>query len=265
MGFNIKKYPRTPHLEGSRLQTGDEDIAQISFEYIRGKRLVVEEKIDGANVAVSFDEDGTLLLQSRGHYLLGGSREVHYDLFKQWANVHREAFFKVLGTRYIMYGEWMYAKHSMYYDALPNYFIEFDIFDREKGVYLDTKSRQSLTALMPVCSVPVIKEGAFNSLEELLSCFQKSRYVSENHIETLNSYCEQNGLNIQDVLNTTDITEVMEGLYLKLEENGVVVDRLKYVRSSFAQASKEVSSSEWLKKRIIPNLLSVPLESIFEE
>ena len=36
---------------------------------------MVEEKIDGANSAVSFDGDGGLLLQSRGHYLTGGYRE----------------------------------------------------------------------------------------------------------------------------------------------------------------------------------------------
>ncbi len=36
--------------------------------------MVPKEKADGANAAVSFDENGTLLLQSRGHYLNGGPR-----------------------------------------------------------------------------------------------------------------------------------------------------------------------------------------------
>ena len=109
---NLKKYPRTPHLEGSRLQPGDEDLSQIPFSYIQGKHLVVEEKVDGANSAISFDEDGTLLLQSRGHYLTGGYRERHYNLMKQWAGIHQDAFFNVLDTRYILYGEWLYAKHT---------------------------------------------------------------------------------------------------------------------------------------------------------
>ena len=88
----LKKYPRTPHLEGSRLQPGDEDLSQVPFSYIKGKHLVVEEKIDGANSAISFSEDGELLLQSRGHYLTGGYRERHYNLMKQWANIHQDAF-----------------------------------------------------------------------------------------------------------------------------------------------------------------------------
>jgi len=44
----------------------------VPFSYIKGKYLVVEEKIDGANSAISFSENGELLLQSRGQYLTGG-------------------------------------------------------------------------------------------------------------------------------------------------------------------------------------------------
>ena len=79
----IRKYPCTPHIEGSRLQPGDEDLSQIPFDTIRDRYLVIEEKCDGANSAVSFDENGELLLQSRGHYLTGGYRERHFHLMKQ--------------------------------------------------------------------------------------------------------------------------------------------------------------------------------------
>jgi hypothetical protein len=50
----IYKYPRTHHLEGSRLQPGDEDLNSIPFSTIREQYLVVEEKVDGANAAISF-------------------------------------------------------------------------------------------------------------------------------------------------------------------------------------------------------------------
>ncbi len=262
MSYPIRKYPRTPHIEGSKLQPGDEDLSQIDFSELAGKHVVVEEKIDGANSAVSFDEDGTLLLQSRGHYLTGGAREVHYDLLKQWATVHTDCFFDVLGTRYIMYGEWMYAKHSMYYDALPNYFMEFDIYDREKGVYLDTPSRRELTAKMPISSVPVLAAGTFHSLKEILRYLGKSRYVRDGHIERLAAYCRENHLNVEERLAETDLTDVMEGLYLKVEEAGCVTGRFKYVRAGFAQGAME-SPHHWLHKAIIPNRLAVPLEDIF--
>ena len=69
------KYPRTHHLEGSRLQPGDEDLSQVRLSSLRSVPLVIEEKLDGANAALSFDGKGELLLQSRGHYLVGGGRE----------------------------------------------------------------------------------------------------------------------------------------------------------------------------------------------
>lgn len=93
------KYPRTHHLEGSRLQPGDDDLSQVRLSSLRGVPLVIEEKLDGANAALSFAADGELLLQSRGHYLTGGGREKHFALFKTWAATHQEAFREVLGDR----------------------------------------------------------------------------------------------------------------------------------------------------------------------
>lgn len=62
MNNQIYKYPRTRHIEGSRLQIGDEDLSQIPFKSILGKHIVIEEKVDGANTAISFGENGELLL-----------------------------------------------------------------------------------------------------------------------------------------------------------------------------------------------------------
>ncbi len=70
----VHKYPRTQHLEGSRLQPGDKDLSAVPFDAIAGRPIVVEEKLDGANAALSFGTDGELLLKSRGHYLVGGAR-----------------------------------------------------------------------------------------------------------------------------------------------------------------------------------------------
>ena len=156
----MKKYPRTPHIEGSRLQPGDEDLGQVPFAEIRGRALVVEEKIDGANSGVSFDDRGQLQLQSRGHFLTGGPRERHFHLLKTWAATHQDGLREALGARYIMYGEWMYARHTVFYDWLPHYFLEFDILDRETGAFLDTPSRRALLEGLPVVGVPVLHAGA---------------------------------------------------------------------------------------------------------
>ncbi len=260
--YSIRKYPRTPHVEGSRLQPGDEDLSQIPFVMIKDRHLVIEEKCDGANSAVSFDEDGGLLLQSRGHYLTGGYRERHFNLMKQWANVHRDKLFDLLGTKYIMYGEWIYAKHTVFYDALPHYFLEFDILDRETGIFLDTPSRQSMLKDMPVVSVPVLGSGTYKTKEEMLKLLGHSHYVTGNQRRNLWNAALELGLDPEKNCNETDLSGLMEGLYIKVEENGRVVDRMKFVRAAFLQCV-DFSETHWIDKPIIPNQLAVPTESLF--
>src|SRR5262249_29583467 len=131
--LTITKYPRTQHLQGSRLQPGDEDLDQVPFADLAGRHVVVEQKIDGANAGVAFDSDGELRLQSRGDSLTGGPREKHSNLFKQWASAHAGALLEPLLDRYVLFGEWMFAKHTVFYDRLPHYFLEFDIIDTQTG------------------------------------------------------------------------------------------------------------------------------------
>lgn len=261
--YKIIKYPRTPHIEGSRLQPGDEDLNQVPFEYIAGRHLVIEEKIDGANSAVSFDDQGNLLLQSRGHYLVGGYREKHYNLFKQWAGVHRDAFWRVLGCRYIMYGEWMYAKHTIFYDMLPHYFMEFDVLDRETDRFLDTPARHALLAELPVAHVPVLSSGVIRCKEDMFKLLGSSNYISTEHIEHLREAARREKQDEDRICRETDASLTMEGLYIKIEENGEVVERVKFVRQSFLQTVEE-SKSHWLERPIIPNQLTCTVDDLFQ-
>ena len=264
MDFEIKKYPRTKHIEGSRLQKGDEDLRQIPFNKIKGKYIVIEEKVDGANTAISFDSEGNLLLQSRGHYLTGGYRERHYNLLKQWASIHKDTLYNVLGSRYIMYGEWLYAKHTVYYDSLPHYFLEFDIFDREKEVFLDTDSRHKMLEGSGVISVPVLAKGKYNSINDIIKYLGDSNYITDNHLDNLRNESIKLGLDPDRQIRETDNSKTMEGLYLKVEENGIVVDRMKYVRYTFLQNVEE-SETHWLDRPIVPNKLDKDINKLLSK
>lgn len=229
----IYKYPRTHHIQGSRLQPGDEDLESIPFDALKEKYVVVEEKVDGANAAISFAADGQIRLQSRGHYLTGGAREKHFNLFKQWAHTHALAFWQVLGSRYILFGEWLYAKHTVFYDALPHYFLEYDVLDLEKQVFLSTKSRQQLLAGLPLCSVPVLFSGHIQSYKQMIGLVAESHYQTSAHLQTFCQICQERGLDVERSLKQTDQSSLMEGLYIKVEPGDTVIARYKYVRSSF--------------------------------
>ncbi len=79
----IYKYPRTYPSQGAKIsgialevsRSPQRDLEGIPFKAIANRHLVVEEKVDGANVAISFSTERQILLQSRGNYLTGGGGE----------------------------------------------------------------------------------------------------------------------------------------------------------------------------------------------
>jgi hypothetical protein len=251
----LEKYPRTRHLEGSRLQPGDEDLGAVPFARLAGRHLVVEEKLDGANAGLRFDAAGKLHLQSRGHFLAGGARERHFDLFKQWAASVAHALWPLLGPRYALFGEWLYAKHTIFYDELPHYFLEFDVLDTEAGEFLSTPRRLALLAGAPVRSVPVLHEGALGAYEALRALVGPSRYKGPHWRDHLNEAARAAGLPWERAWRETDRSDLMEGLYIKVEEGGRVVERLKYVRADFLTAVLD-SGTHWLRRPIVPNRLA---------
>ena len=248
----ILKYPRTPHIAGSRLQPGDEDLTQLPFREIEAHHLVVEEKVDGSNAGISFGGDGSLLLQSRGHFLRGGPRERQFDLMKAWAGCHEAALRELLGTRYVMYGEWAFAKHTIFYDALPHYFLEFDMFDRDTGEFLSTGRRHAMLEGSPVRSVSVLREGRFRAEANLHALVGRSLHKSADWHEVLAGAARTAGQDMERVAKETDPSDEMEGLYIKLEDEARVLGRAKFVRHSFLTSVVQ-SETHWLDRPIIQN------------
>ena len=252
----ILKYPRTRHLEGSREQMGDEDLKCIAFGEIRGKYLVLEEKVDGANCGISFDPLGKMLLQSRGHYLNGGYGEKQFDLFKMWAGCFEGRLRRLLEDRYILYGEWLYAKHTVFYDRLPHYFMEFDIYDREEGRFFSTRRRREFLEDAPfICSVRVLAQGYYQSVEEITGYIGKSAFISNDKDQKFHTQCRRAGVRIEEAQKQTDLSGIMEGICIKVEEGDYVTDRLKYVRGSFLNTILD-SESHWVKRPIVANCLA---------
>lgn len=253
----MDKYPRTRHLAGSRLQAGDHDLDQAPFAELRGRHLVVEEKLDGANAGISFTASGELRLQSRGHYLAGGPRERQFGPLKSWATTIASSLWPVLTDRYVVYGEWLYAKHTVFYDALPHYFCEFDILNRDTGHFLSTDRRAELLSGLPVVSVPVLRSGQFDTLAALTGLIGPSVCRTAGWPAALAAAAVEAGVPPAQAAAETDSADEMEGLYLKVEDGGRVVGRYKWVRAGFLQTMLD-SGSHWADRPIIANRLADP-------
>jgi hypothetical protein len=216
---------------------------------------VLAEKVDGANAGISFDAAGHLRLQSRGHFLTGGPRERQFDLFKTWIACHQARLFDALGSRYVLYGEWLYAKHTVFYDALPHYFLAFDLLDTESMCFLATEGRRAIIDDLPVVSVPMLDVRTISTAAEVAALIGPSLFKSAGWRERLAEVAASLDLDPATVLRETDPSDLMEGLYIKVEEDGRVVARAKFVRSSF-QAAIDQSGGHWQDRPIVPNQLA---------
>lgn len=234
------KYPRTPHLFGSKGTDDDKHMGEAeSVKFIADDSLIVEEKLDGTNVGIHFNSAGQMILQCRGHIITQGMHP-QYDLFKQWTAVKRDVLEERLEGRFILFGEWLYAKHSVHYRQLPHYFFEFDIYDKDWKGFLTLKQRLNLIEGTGIETVPVLHQGKIGK-EELQKLIGPSRFDSEFE----NPF-------------TNRMDNVVEGLYLRTEREGFVSGRSKFVRPEFVEKIKQ--SEHWKNTAMVPNLLQEGVE-----
>src|SRR5207253_963468 len=144
-------------------------------------------------------------LQSRGHYLAGGPRERQFELLKSWAARYAAELWELLADRYVLYGEWLYGKHSIFYTDLPHYLLEFDLYDRLETMFLSTECRRILLQDAPfIVSARVLHEGPLSSLGALTALLGPSYFISPNHRAQLATAAEAQGLDIAQALRETD-------------------------------------------------------------
>src|SRR6266478_5400188 len=205
------KYPRTPHLFGSKGTDDDKHLGREESEaFISDPSLIVEEKLDGTNVGIHFTRSGRMVLQCRGHEITEGMHPQD-DLFKQWNSVKRPVLEAALGSQLILYGEWLYAKHSVHYRKLPHYFFEFDIYDKDAEQFLDLDTRLRMLEGTGLRTVPIVHRG-LAAVDQMQSLIGPSAFDSafEN-----------------PVTHKTD--NLMEGLYCRTEAGDRVTGRAKLV------------------------------------
>jgi len=217
------KFPSTPHLAllGEVAVRDDKVISEFERGEFLRHELVVEEKVDGANLGISFDESGNIRAQNRGAYLqfpyLG-----QWKKLSSWLAPKTDALFEQLTDRYILFGEWCYAQHSVIYDRLPDWFLGFDIFDKKDQMFFSCRRRDEMFRRLGIVSVPFLGRGHY-SLNKLKGFLAKSRLREGS----------------------------AEGAYLRFDKGNWLAQRAKLVRPEFIQTIGE----HWSRKRIHPHRL----------
>ncbi|KAI8995145.1 hypothetical protein BC832DRAFT_536004, partial [Gaertneriomyces semiglobifer] len=243
--IRIYKFPRTRHLYNLGAASRDDlvlhsaDAAQF-LSTSDGSAITIEEKVDGANLGISIDETTmTFRVQNRSHYVNAKSHEQFRKLDK-WLLDHSEDLFRVLRPwdledtagssatvthdKLILYGEWMYARHSIHYQHLPSLFLVFDLYNTRTQTFLGRAELAKLlrsTSLHQVPHIPIPVPLGEQTLRNLVTTQPSAYYPG-----------------------------VVEGVYLRKDRNGVLLDRAKMVRPDFI-----AGNDHWNKGGVMRNCL----------
>lgn len=160
MSTDFFRFPHTPHLVwlGQNAPRDDKVLSPAEAQALLAGDVVVEEKLDGANLGFSLASDLSLRTQNRGQYLVG-PHTGQFTRLPVWLAKHGDALSGVLTPDLIVFGEWCAARHSLDYAALPDWFLLFDVYDRSVGRFWSSARRNALAKTAGLTCVPQVACG----------------------------------------------------------------------------------------------------------
>ena len=155
------RFPRTPHLAllGQVDVRDDKVMSPEAASAFLDDELHVEEKVDGENLGLSV-VDGRLVAQARGSYVeLGGQS---FRGLAAWLGPRASRIAGELDEDLILFGEWCAVRHSVPYDALPDWLLVFDVYDHRIQGFWPLDERDLLADALGLSLVPRLAKGRFD-------------------------------------------------------------------------------------------------------
>jgi len=142
------KYPRTYHLPWSPGTTSDDRVLD-SLADLQGQSVVVTGKMDGEN---------TTLYPDYMH-----ARSIEYDArpSRSWVRALHARIGPDIPAGWRLCGENLYAKHSIHYERLPDYFLVMSVWN-DRNVCLSWNDTCEWSELFGLRTVPVLYEGPWD-------------------------------------------------------------------------------------------------------
>lgn len=241
------KYPRTTHLfdtGGTAVTTDDlvlsENDAAVTALCNGSAFVVIEEKIDGANLGILLDPSTQdFLVQNRSHFISSGEHP-QFSRISEWIEEHRLGLRQVLCTSdsdgsLILYGEWLAARHSLPYHKLPGLFVAYDIFDKKQGKFYSRNRFHTIMRDSGIPVVPIIELRTFGPYGQRQQRAGLFRSELVRFLDTESAFRNDGG--------------TVEGIVLRVDdaESHWLQHRYKVVRPDFVQGCNE---SHWMSHSI---------------
>lgn len=219
----IRKFVRTRHLVNLGSATRDDLVLEAveAQALFCGPEVFVEEKVDGANLGFSLFE-GSVRAQNRSHYV-NSSSHTQFKQLDKWILKHNAALLDILHSgsgRMILYGEWLFAKHSVPYTRLPDLFLAFDLFDIAAGRFVSRPVLEARLAGSGISLVPLVARTHLAKPQDAARLIRGSAFYDGP----------------------------AEGVYVRVCDADWTIQRAKVVRPDFLSGDEH-----WSKHSVVPN------------
>jgi len=172
--LGCKAYGSIPHLLGSKRGDSDHGVGEgqhrICTERVRDShdRVIVQVKLDGANVAVA-KVHGVICPLTRSGYLAGTSKYEHHHLFADYVRDRLLLFSQLLHDDEWISGEWLALAHGTRYDLHHcSPFVAFDLFERLGGKRVQASHERLRERSGALTLAPTIHVGGALSIAEAM-------------------------------------------------------------------------------------------------
>lgn len=223
------KYPRTFHFSFSHGATNDDKIS-TDISRLINIPIILTEKCDGGNA--SLETNGCY---ARTH--AGPPTHASFDLLKSFHSSVKH----LIPDNIQLFGENMYALHSIAYDALPGYFLLFNVaqvsYNRSKTIvnksaraWMSWDTIELWAEKIGVPTVPILFKGEVSSEKEL-----------KELVESL-------------MLQPSCCGGIREGVVARTAE-GFLEGDFPVCMAKCVRANHVISDEHWAHKEIIKNKL----------
>lgn len=202
------KYPRTPHLPYSLGTTNDDKKLDDTSQF-NNMRLMASLKMDGENTTMTSDKVYARSINSVDH----DSRHIVKSL---WSTIRYE-----IPNGWRICGENLYAKHSIKYTDLVDYFQVFSIWN-EHNTCLNWNETITLCSMLNLTPVSVIEYDF--SINDLLDVHYKYNTKFNTHegyvIRNIESFNYNDFyFNVAKYVRQNHVTTDSHWMYNKIEKN----------------------------------------------
>lgn len=154
MSTESAKYPRTPHLPCSP-GAGSDDKVLGSVDHLLNIPVVLTEKMDGSNLCMTRHA-----VFARSHN--GPPTHPSFDFAKQLHGELRHA----IPDGFSVFGEYLYAVHSIVYSDLPGHFLVFGVREDTTGKWWSWEMVKQMAEELRLPTVPYMATKMFRRADD---------------------------------------------------------------------------------------------------